>query len=130
MSLSAHLCVPNTGKVVKEPSTGRCSIGVGQAAGVGKSVFGLVTHKQRHYSSGDCVRIPLILSHAFARPETRQNIPVSLRRAAATAVMWSLVAPGGALVLVEDGSAKGSHTVRSARHMVLRPSAPSPEQGD
>ncbi|CAN0419285.1 unnamed protein product, partial [Ectocarpus sp. 12 AP-2014] len=43
--------------------------------------------------------------------------------------MWSLVAPGGVLVLVEDGSAKGSHTVRSARHMVLRPSAPAPEEG-
>ncbi|CAM9134901.1 unnamed protein product [Ectocarpus fasciculatus] len=56
------------------------------------------------------------------------HLPTHASRAAATAVMWSLVAPGGALVLVEDGSAKGSHTVRSARHMVLRPSAPSPEQ--
>lgn len=53
-------------------------------------------------------------------------------RAAATAVMWSLVAPGGALVVVDEGSSKGSHTVRSARQMVLRPtttSSPS-EPGD
>ncbi|CAM9153981.1 unnamed protein product [Ectocarpus sp. 4 AP-2014] len=57
------------------------------------------------------------------------HLPTHASRAAATAVMWSLVAPGGVLVLVEDGSAKGSHTVRSARHMVLRPSAHSPEQG-
>ncbi|CAB1108114.1 unnamed protein product [Ectocarpus sp. CCAP 1310/34] len=57
------------------------------------------------------------------------HLPTHASRAAATAVMWSLVAPGGVLVLVEDGSAKGSHTVRSARHMVLRPSAPAPEQG-
>eukprot|EP00903_Cladosiphon_okamuranus_P009917 g9414.t3 len=56
------------------------------------------------------------------------HLPTHASRAAATAVMWSLVAPGGALVLVEDGSAKGSHTVRSARQMVLRPSAPSTEQ--
>lgn len=52
-----------------------------------------------------------------------------VRRAAATAVMWSLVAPGGALVLVDEGSAKGSHTVRSARQMVLRhPPTPSPSE--
>ncbi|CAM9432193.1 unnamed protein product [Ectocarpus sp. 12 AP-2014] len=58
------------------------------------------------------------------------HLPTHASRAAATAVMWSLVAPGGVLVLVEDGSAKGSHTVRSARHMVLRPSAPAPEQDE
>lgn len=44
-------------------------------------------------------------------------------RAAATAVLWSLVAPGGAFVVVENGSAKGSHTVRSARKMILRPTS-------
>lgn len=44
-------------------------------------------------------------------------------RAAATAVLWNLVSPGGALVIVEDGSAKGSHTVRSARQMVLSSAA-------
>ncbi|CAN0299930.1 unnamed protein product [Ascophyllum nodosum] len=50
-------------------------------------------------------------------------------RAAATAVLWSLVAPGGALVVVEDGSLKGSHTVRSAREMVLRPMSPLSQEG-
>lgn len=46
-------------------------------------------------------------------------------RAAATAVMWNLVAPGGVLLVVEDGSAKGSHTVRSARQLVLSSAASS-----
>lgn len=33
------------------------------------------------------------------------------------------MAPGGAFVVVENGSAKGSHTVRSARKMILRPTS-------
>lgn len=66
----------------------------------------------------------------FRECSTAYLWPFFVHRAAATAVMWSLVAPGGALVLVEDGSAKGSHTVRSARQMVLRPSSPSSEPGD
>lgn len=66
----------------------------------------------------------------FFSPTSRGHAFFCVHRAAATAVMWSLVAPGGALVLVEDGSAKGSHTVRSARQMVLRPSSLSSESGD
>ncbi|CAM9707480.1 unnamed protein product [Scytosiphon promiscuus] len=59
------------------------------------------------------------------------HLPTHASRAAATAVMWSLVAPGGALVVVDEGTAKGSHTVRSARQMVLRPSStPFPPESE
>ncbi|CAM9501334.1 unnamed protein product, partial [Discosporangium mesarthrocarpum] len=40
-------------------------------------------------------------------------------RAAATALLWGMVSEGGVLVVVENGTAMGSHTVRSAREMVL-----------
>lgn len=72
----------------------------------------------------------MLCSSASTHLRARGHTLFFVHRAAATAVMWSLVAPGGALVLIEDGSAKGSHTVRSARQMVLRPSSPSSEPGD
>ncbi|CAM9164822.1 unnamed protein product [Phaeothamnion confervicola] len=40
-------------------------------------------------------------------------------RAAAAAVLWDCVAPDGLLVVVDRGDARGSHTVRSARKLVL-----------
>ncbi|CAM9882881.1 unnamed protein product [Chrysoparadoxa australica] len=56
-------------------------------------------------------------------------------RAAVTALMWDMVAPGGMLLVVEDGDELGSHTVRSVRELVLKGvtvpavAAPRPSSG-
>ncbi|CAM9261680.1 unnamed protein product [Choristocarpus tenellus] len=52
------------------------------------------------------------------------ELPTHASRAAATALLWGMVSEGGVLVLVENGSAMGSHTVRSAREMILNSVCP------
>jgi ribosomal protein RSM22 (predicted rRNA methylase) len=45
------------------------------------------------------------------------ELPTAEQRVAVTALLWRLVAPGGALVVIEHGDARGSHVVRSMRQV-------------
>jgi ribosomal protein RSM22 (predicted rRNA methylase) len=45
------------------------------------------------------------------------ELPTAEQRVAVTALLWRLVAPGGALVIIEHGDARGSHVVRSMRQV-------------
>mmetsp|Transcript_4056 Transcript_4056/g.15652 ORF Transcript_4056/g.15652 Transcript_4056/m.15652 type:complete len:793 (-) Transcript_4056:1768-4146(-) len=50
---------------------------------------------------------------------TLSELPSDKVRAAVTSVLWNCLAPEGCLVVVERGTAFGSHVVRSARQFVL-----------
>lgn len=47
------------------------------------------------------------------------EMPSDRARAAATALLWESLGPGGLLVVIERGNAFGSHVVRSARQFAL-----------